>query len=393
MKRKTDVKYNNDLNGKIVPPKFAEQEWNIFMSILADFRATMLIDPNFRTNPRKKYQVSEVKKFFGSAYNQYALGYITLQMANRLIKQGFKWTYDTYNEKLKTEAMVTQFVAIFSTFKVEVEREPRDPEFPRLLSLEVKMNPDFVYLIEEIEKNFTQFEIGEFKKVGGQYTKNLYRLLKQYSGGNGWAEFKWDDFMDKMHIPKNYSQSNIDQRILKPAILELIKPITLFDQERIPFENLTYTKIKGKGRGQGGNVIAIRFEFKPQRKSLEPAENTQKPQEPSAIPAPAQEPKSQEPAQESTGKGKGTQMLEALHAKLSAPKFTADEVQKIIKDYLDKGLINNQDEALKITDIHNDDEKLYVYFVNREDTKGDGYLKTFESIAHFKNYIKGFTLI
>lgn len=31
---------------------------------------------------------------------------------------------------------------------------------------------------------------------------------------------------------------------------------------KIPFQNLTYIKIKGNGRDRGGNVIGIEFSFK-----------------------------------------------------------------------------------------------------------------------------------
>ena len=57
-----------------------------------------------------------------------------------------------------------------------------------------------------------------------------------------------------MGIPNTYQSGDIDKQILKPSIKALTGT----------FQNIMYTKIKQKGRGRGGKVVAIEFVFKPQ---------------------------------------------------------------------------------------------------------------------------------
>ena len=54
---------------------------------------------------------------------------------------------------------------------------------------------------------------------------------------------------------------DINKRILEPSIKQLQEPLNLFERSRTPFKNLKCTKIKGKGRGRGGTVVAIEFTF------------------------------------------------------------------------------------------------------------------------------------
>lgn len=251
------VKYHNDLNDKIIFPDFKEQELNIFANLLCEFKE--------RETETLTFSADEVSKFFGSAYNAGALGFIMREMAERLRTLGFKWTRTEFDRKREVETITTAYITMFPTFYVKCEKNPKDtsPEAekqPIFKSLQVRINPDFQYLLTEINSNFTRFELAEFMSLSGKYTKNLYRLLKQYRQ-TGWLQMEWKDFQERLHIPNDYEMCNIDQRILKPAIRELSEPRNLFNQDRVIFENLKYTKIK-----KGGNkVTAIRFDFKPEQ--------------------------------------------------------------------------------------------------------------------------------
>ena len=251
------VKYHNDLNDKIIFPDFKEQELNIFANLLYQFKE--------RETETLTFSADEVAKFFGSAYNAGALGFIMREMAERLRTLGFKWTRTEFDRKREVETITTAYITMFPTFYVKCEKNPKDnsPEAEKysiFKSLEVRINPDFQYLLSEIKSNFTRFELAEFMSLSGKYTKNLYRLLKQYRQ-TGWLQMEWQDFQEQLHIPSDYEMCDIDKRILKPAIKELSEPRNLFNQDRVIFENLKYTKIK-----KGGNkVTAIRFDFKPEK--------------------------------------------------------------------------------------------------------------------------------
>ena len=86
------VKYHNDLNDKIVFPDFKEQELNVFANLLCEFKE--------REAETLTFSADEVAKFFGSAYNACALGFIMCEMAERLRTLGFKWTRTEFDRKL-----------------------------------------------------------------------------------------------------------------------------------------------------------------------------------------------------------------------------------------------------------------------------------------------------
>ncbi len=158
----------------------------------------------------------------------------------------------SFNIKYKTQDKAYAFVC-FESFKMDFTTN----------KVRIKAQEDFYNMILNHNLGYTRFELLEFANLSGKYTKTLYRLLKQFRQ-TGFLKMEWDEFSRIMQIPADYNQSNIDQFILKPAIKELTKPRTLFDQERIPFENLAY--IKTKSRERGGKVIGIELSFTPQKK-------------------------------------------------------------------------------------------------------------------------------
>ena len=255
------VKYHNDLN-ELIFPDFKEQELNIFNCIIK-----RMLDKN---NEVIEFSADEISSFFGSAYNKSILAWMLNEMASSMVKKGFKHISQRENYTKKA------YITMFPTFEIETEPNPNknfknDPILKEVLvSLRVRVNPDFTYLFNNLIGNFTAYELAEFIALSGKYAKRLYMLLKQFrtTGKCYTYQSRWQDFCSLMDIPQNYEQRDIDKFILKPAIKELTKERTLFDQARIPFENLTYTKIKGKGRGRGGKVIGIEFSFKKQTELL-----------------------------------------------------------------------------------------------------------------------------
>lgn len=242
------VKYHNDFN-KIKLPSFTEQEQNLLYGIL-----TRIKDNETNTI---KFLPSELMEFTTQNYTNKELGDILYILRDKFFKADFMILI----EDKEREMIGKEWINLFETFKLWYPKG--DKEYNHLLSVEMKVNPRFTYLVNELTANFTRFELAEFIAISGKYTKTLYRLLKQYRN-TGYLKMEWDEFARVMDIPADYRQTDIDQFILKPAIKELTKERNLFDITRIPFENLTYTKLKGKGRGRGGNVIGIEFSFKKQ---------------------------------------------------------------------------------------------------------------------------------
>ncbi|MDK8605649.1 RepB family plasmid replication initiator protein, partial [Staphylococcus aureus] len=95
--------------------------------------------------------------------------------------------------------------------------------------------------------NFTKFELREMTHLKSTYSKNMFRLLKQYKH-TGYMKIKIEDFRERLDIPESYRMSNINQFVLTPIIKEL-SPI---------FNNLNINKIKAK---KGRKIEWLEFTF------------------------------------------------------------------------------------------------------------------------------------
>lgn len=243
------VKYNNDFN--LLPmPELKASQMDIFMAILS------LIN-------EKRENTPFLKRFFNPELREIVIpqkifiDLCRLRDSNMPYTDIF-WLIDETLEKLvksvikykKDEKTIYNFVCF---------------EVGAIIAsdIHITFTKTFYDMVINHKYGFTKFELGEFIDLNGKYTKTLYRLLKQYRN-TGKMRIEWNEFMRLMDIPKTYAICDIDKQVLKPALKELTKERTLFDQTRIPFEKLSYTKIKDKGRGRGGKVVGIEFTFKPE---------------------------------------------------------------------------------------------------------------------------------
>ena len=159
----------------------------------------------------------------------------------------------TLIKSVNTNLHQRQKLNLFSSFEIRYNGKKDDFDNGKLKELKIKINPDFAYLVKDIRKNYTEYDLQEFLSIKGKYTRTLYQNLKKFRS-TGIFRVKWDNFLDLMGIPNTYQSGDIDKQILKPSIKSLSNN----------FKNLIYTKIKQKGRGRGGKVVAIEFVFKPQ---------------------------------------------------------------------------------------------------------------------------------
>ncbi len=208
---------------------------------------------------------SDLRSIFKSDYTNESLLEFSLSLREKFFKADFTIIEKTTRGEKEVEAHKT--INLFTEFAIYVYASSKDLE-----SIEIQVNPQFEYILNQLTANFTAFELAEFIALSGKYAKTLYRLLKQFRT-TGKAYFEWEEFCRIMDIPQDYRQSEIDKRILKPAIKELSKERNLFDQVRVPFKNLAYEKEKTAGRGQGGKVSGITFTFKPENIEMQKLEN------------------------------------------------------------------------------------------------------------------------
>lgn len=254
------VKYHNDFN-KVKLPSLTEQEQNIFFGIISKIknkgenkmgRVSFRITPNEISYFEKtiKFTPQELLEFSTENLTNKALGNMLLTLREKIFKADFTMLIEKDDEDLIGKVIIN----LFETFTLLYPKN--DTEYKNLLRVEMTIHPYFSYLVDELNANFTRFELAEFFALSGKYTKTIYRQLKQFRQ-TGWAEWDFNEFKSLLDIPESYALCDIDKQILKPALKELTQERNLFDTKRIPFKGLKYTKIK-----KGGNkVTAIRFEW------------------------------------------------------------------------------------------------------------------------------------
>jgi len=219
MKKELTV-YKNELN--TVPFKnFTGVEMDLFFSICSKMR-------NQGIN-KIRYTFDELKEI--SKYKA---------TANARFVKDLDRTYTKLlqlNYRVGDERDFIRFV-LFNQFEVSSKNSYVD----------ISVNPNLEYILNELTGNFTKFELGEFTDLRSVYSKTAFRLLKQFRQTGYW-KIKIEDFREVLDIPKSYPMNKIDTKVLIPIERELT-PI---------FKNLKISKIKAK---KGNRIEYLEFKFK-----------------------------------------------------------------------------------------------------------------------------------
>ena len=146
--------------------------------------------------------------------------------------------------KLQTETKIIMFV-LFPTFEIDLENQ----------FLTVAVNEKFKFILNELLKNFTRFDLDEFVRLDSKYSKNLYRLLKQYRT-TGRYEVSLEEFHSKMDVPEAYTSKRMMDKIINPALKEL--------KESNYFKNLEC--IVQYAHKKGRPVVGYVFTFDPEER-------------------------------------------------------------------------------------------------------------------------------
>ena len=111
----------------------------------------------------------------------------------------------------------------------------------------VSINPKLKHVLNEITADFTKFELKEMTHLKSTYSKNMFRLLKQYKH-TGYFKIQIEDCRERLDIPNSYRMTHINQKVLAPIIKEL----------GFIFNNLHINKIKAK---KGRKIEWLEFTF------------------------------------------------------------------------------------------------------------------------------------
>lgn len=109
----------------------------------------------------------------------------------------------------------------------------------------IKINEEFKFLLNNLVNSFTRFELNEFISLKSNYSKEIYRRLKQFKNTGIW-KVKIDTFRELLNIPPKYRMSEIDKKVLKIATEELSEF----------FEDFKILKVK---KGKKIDLLEFRF--------------------------------------------------------------------------------------------------------------------------------------
>lgn len=219
------VKYHNDIN-KLKLGNFTTKELDVLFSLLLKARDEKSKDIII--------SYSEIKDFIREEQNQARLtNYI--RGVSRKLKE--------LNQEIE---LPNGDIVIFGLFDV-ITIKPKDK------SVVFSVNEIFRYMIDDLVKNFTMFDLRELVSLKGIYPKTLFRLLKQWETTKMYT-VKINDFRDLMGIPDTYMMKNIRQKVLKPCLEELEK---------------NFPKLELKELKKGRNVETLVFTWKAKKKQSE----------------------------------------------------------------------------------------------------------------------------
>lgn len=201
------VKYHNDIN-KIPLRNFTDKELNLFFTIIYKAKNMGI--------KKMEFDFVELKKIAS-----------THRADERLIKSLENMNYKMLDlkQRVETPSGDIHMFNLFSSFMIS----------PTKKIMEVEIHENFSYMLNDLPV-YTKFELAQLVRLRSSYAKNMFRLLKEFESTNFKIIF-FEEFKRMLCIPSSYRTSDINQRVLKPIMEELI-PI---------FPNLKIEKVK-KGR-------------------------------------------------------------------------------------------------------------------------------------------------
>ena len=179
---------------------------------------------------------------------------LLLQSYNKIMDMKY------YNIKINENGNTSGSIShIFDEFEWDDETE--------LISLEV--NQKNKYLFAELQNRFTQYSLAEFIEIEGSHAKTLYRILKQWRYTGETPVMTIEKFKFVVGLTEKYKLSDIDRRVLNPAIDELKKLFIGLEVHK------KYEKRKNKGRPKlEGYWFSFKAEQKEKTQAVQPTQES-----------------------------------------------------------------------------------------------------------------------
>lgn len=217
------VKYHNSVN-KIPLRNLTEKEINIFFSLI--FKA------KDKGNESIEMSFKELRGLSKGDINNPRFIKAIQSMEDKLIK---------LNQRIEVSEGEYEVFTFFNRFSLNTKNK----------TLKIQVNEFFIGMLNNLKNgNFTLLELKQLVDLKSSYSKNAYRLMKQWESAKKF-DIDIEEFKRILCIPETYRMKNIDQRVLNP-IMEELSPI---------FPNLKLEKIKN-----GRKITDLKFTWS--RKSM-----------------------------------------------------------------------------------------------------------------------------
>ncbi|BBA53308.1 plasmid replication initiation protein (plasmid) [Fusobacterium varium] len=198
------IKYHNDMN-KVSFAGFKEKELDLFFSICQKM---------------KEKGTNEVIFSFAELRQ-------VSQYTNRSVERLYSDLDKVYkkmlelNLKYEDDKEIRRFV-LFNRYVIKKEEK----------IILIKSSEDFEYVLNNLIGNFTKFDLIEFVSLKSIYSKNMFKLLKQWESKKE-RKFEIEEFRHLLAIPEKYRMSIIDLKVLKPIMAELPRYFPKLKLEKI----------------------------------------------------------------------------------------------------------------------------------------------------------------
>lgn len=235
------VKHRNELNdfelGKLSP-----NQANLFTYLVYKIKDKVVISYD---EAMEKLDLPKEHRYFKK---------LLLQSYNKIMDMKY------YNIKINENGNTSGSIShIFDEFEWDDETE--------LISLEV--NQKNKYLFAELQNRFTQYSLAEFIEIEGSHAKTLYRILKQWRYTGETPVMTIEKFKFVFGLTEKYKLSDIDRRVLNPAIDELKKLFIGLEVHK------KYEKRKNKGRPKlEGYWFSFKAEQKEKTQAVQPTQES-----------------------------------------------------------------------------------------------------------------------
>jgi plasmid replication initiation protein len=219
------VKYHNDLN-TVIMRRWTKEEMNFFFAIIAKIRE--------KGSSNIQFDLDELKTL-SSFSNKHRNRWV-----ETIERTATKLAQLTYTE---TNSDRIRVMTLFSLFNIDVTNK----------TIDVAISQNFEYVLNQLEAQFTVYELAEFTSIRSTYAKTMYRLLKQWRT-IGDKQFTKKQLFELLDVPKSYQAThNFNKRVLNPIQTELAAY----------FNSLKITPIKDKK--PGSPVIAYKFTWQAEK--------------------------------------------------------------------------------------------------------------------------------